>query len=77
MRVLNDEDIKSLSWNRERNMDGYLDNCERIAKAQFQSDIKGFIKLLGEAEFFNDWGGDSAKAYRDGLVITLKELVEE
>jgi len=44
--------------------------------AQFKKDIKDVIEELETYTFYDDFGGDSAKGFRDRLVEKLKKLAE-
>uniref|UniRef100_A0A6M3KLW7 Uncharacterized protein n=1 Tax=viral metagenome TaxID=1070528 RepID=A0A6M3KLW7_9ZZZZ len=85
MRILTDEEIvKLLDISVEYDYIDYT-NCETVStvdirpalKAQHKQDIKDFIELLEAYRFYDDFGGDSAKGFRDRLVETLQKLLEE
>jgi len=83
MRVLNDEEIAKAidniigkEWRAGWEISECIEDEEReIAKAQHQLDIEEFIKELESHSFYDDFGGDSAKSYRDRLIEKLRVLV--
>ena len=76
MKVLNEEEIPygtivdkdgaiKDGFAREKFLEG--------AKAQRDADKKWMVELLESYTFYDDFGGDSAKDFRDRLVKQLEE----
>uniref|UniRef100_A0A6M3IEG5 Uncharacterized protein n=1 Tax=viral metagenome TaxID=1070528 RepID=A0A6M3IEG5_9ZZZZ len=80
MRILNDEEMKALRPDVPMCQQTVFDcsgcsaQCGIVATAQHQADLKAFIGLLESHEFYDDFGGESAKIYRDSLVESLKGI---
>lgn len=85
MRVLNDEEImaiflthfaKQYGEEAAKELQEQLPDCnyaKTVAKAQHRQDLKDFIEWLETFEFYDDFGGECGKAFRDMLVAILVE----
>ena len=72
MRILTDEEIAE--FEHYPSYEGH--DIYGLLKAQHQQDIRDFIKELEAYTFYDDFGGDSAKGFRDRLVEKLNYLLD-